>query len=273
MIVVGLGKAGINVSKIFERHDQYNILLLDENNGIESRSTVEEYDAHPVSIDPNLVKDEREGILFLCGSGKIAGASLRVLEALSSIEMTVFYIIPDLEFASREEILRNNAHYNILQQYARSGKIKNIILSSNKEMISQVGTGVLSKYYEKVNFHIYSIVQNVMFCMHTSPEFGALQKPKEYSRISTLGYGKVDDNEESFLFPLDNITETCYLFNISEDDLDNDDSLLTKIQAKVRNNRSDDRDASYAIWKSSGDHSDHYSIHYTHYIQQKDLGE
>jgi len=267
MIIAGIGKAGCEIATLFKPHSKnYQILLFDGGSGLEKKETVEEYDAQEIKIPSKKLKNESEGILFVCGSGKAAGATLRVLEALSGLEMTVFYIIPDVEFCSREERLRNKVHSNVLQEYARSGKIHNLILASNKDLLTHAGTGSVTKYYSKVNYFIYSFMQNLLYCIHTKPEFGQIQKPKEISRISTLGMGSLENNKEILLFPLDNITETCYLYNIDEEDLDNDETILPTIQDKVRENKNRNRDTSYAIWKAS-DENVYYSMHYTHYLQ------
>jgi len=268
MIVAGLGEAGKNITNLFKPHTKiYKILIFDEDDGLKPQTKVEGYDEHPIKINSKTLKAHDEAILFVCGSGKVAGATLRVLEALSSLQTTVFYIVPDLEFCSRKERMRHRVHFGVLQQYARSGKIKNLILLSNKSLIESVGSGAITRYYEKVNYYIYSLIQNLMFCLHTNPEFGQIQEPKEVSRISTIGVGHLDKDEEILLFPLDNITETCYLYNIDEEDLDNDETVLPRIQERVRDNKSKERETSYAIWKAS-DENVFYSIHYTHYIQE-----
>ena len=268
MIIAGLGQAGKNIANLFKPHSKnYKILIFDENEGLEPRQTVEEYDEHPIKIPSKTLKNETEAILFVCGSGKVAGATLRVLEALSGLETSVFYIVPDLEFSSREERLRHKVHFGVLQEYARSGKIKKIMLMSNKYLISLAGTGAVTSYYKKANYYLYSLIQNLMFCLHTEPEFGQIQDPKEISRISTIGLGHLGDDEEKLLFPLDNITETCYLYNIDEEDLDNDETVLPQIQERIRNNKKKNRETSYAIWKAS-DGNVFYSIHYTHFLQE-----
>jgi len=267
MVIVGLGQAGKEIANLFKPHSKiYKIISLDAGEGLEAYDTVEQYDENPIKLPSKSLKNESEGILFVCGSGKVAGASLRILEALQDLKVTVFYIEPDLEFSSREERMRNKVHFNVLQQYARSGKISNMILASNKVLLEIFGSGSISRYYEKVNYGIYSLLQNIFFCLHTKPEFGQIQEPKNISRISTIGLGSLEKNEEKLIFPLDNITETCYLYNIDEEDLDNDETVLPKIQDRIRKNKLLERETSYAIWKAS-DENLYYSMHYTHFIQ------
>ena len=97
MILVGLGEAGKNIAQLFKPHSKnYKIIILDENNGIDKKDSVEGYDEDPIKFKQRGLKSHDEAILFVCGSGKIAGASLRVLEALKGYETTVYYIVPDL---------------------------------------------------------------------------------------------------------------------------------------------------------------------------------
>jgi hypothetical protein len=266
MLMIGLGEAGKNIVELFKPHTKnYKIIVLDEDNGIPKKESVEEYDEIDFKFTQKGLKSHDEASLFLCGSGKIAGASLRVLEALKGFRTSVYYIVPDLEFCSREEKLRHKVHFGVLQEYARSGMYENLIILDNKKIMEIAGAGTALKYFSKVNYFIYSTIQNLMYCKHTPPDFGKLHEKKIISRISTIGIGKIDE-EEKLLFSLDNVTETCYIMNIEEEDLDNDPEVIPKCQAIVRDNKKKDRDTSYAIWRSS-EENHFYSLHHTHFIQ------
>lgn len=265
--MVGLGEAGKNIVKLFKPHTKnYKIIILDENEGIEKKNCVEEYDEDPIKLKQRGLKSHDEAILFLCGSGKVAGASLRVLEALKDYKTTIVYVVPDLEFASDIQRKRHKVHFGVLQEYTRSGLVHEMIILDNKTMFSLVGAGTALKYYEKVNYFIYSTFQNLLYCTHVNPDFGRLHEKKEVSRISTIGIGKFLE-EEKLLFSLDNITETCYLINIEEEDLNNDESIIPSCQQIIRENMALERQSSFAIWKSS-EENHLYSVHYTHFIQE-----
>ena len=265
--MIGLGEAGKNIANLFKPHTKnYKIIVLDENEGIPSQDSVEKYDEQPIKLTQRGLKSHSEAFLFVCGSGKIAGASLRVLEALKGFKTTVVYIVPDLEFASEREQKRHKVHFGVLQEYTRSGLVRDLIILDNKTMLNHAGTGTTLKYYEKVNYLIYNTIQNLMYCHHVQPDFGRLHEKKNISRISTIGMAKLEE-EEKLLFPLDNITETCYIINIDEEDLNNDESIIPKCQQIVRDNKEKNRDTSFAIWKSSEDNH-FFSMHYTHYIQE-----
>ena len=268
MLIVGLGQAGCSVATLFKQHNQYYVELLDEGKGIKKQDTVEAYDTINYNPRKKAIKSATEGILFVCGSGKVAGATLRVLEGLKHARMTVVYITPDLEYSSRDEKLRHRAHFNIIQQYARSGLIKEMMILNNKILLDIAGHGTIYKYFDKVNYWIYSTIHTMNYCNNTKAEYGTLQKPKEISRITTLGFGNVEENEEKLLFPLDNITETSYIISINEEDLANDVDLLPNIKAMVGENKQLERETSFAIWSTSEDTNYYYTKHYTHFIQE-----
>jgi len=265
--MVGLGEAGKNIVKLFKPHtSNYKIIIFDENDGLEPKNSVEEYDEQEIKLKHKGLSKHDEAMLFVCGSGKVAGASLRVLEALKGFKTTIVYIKPDVEFLSNREQKRHRAHFGILQEYTRSGMISEMIVLDNKKMFEIAGAGPALKYFEKVNFLIYSTIQNILYSRHIQPDFGRLHERKDISSISTIGLGKFPE-EEKLLFLLDNITETCYIINIEEEDLDNDESIIPSCQNIVRENKALERNTSFAIWKSS-EENNYFSIHYTHFIQE-----
>jgi hypothetical protein len=267
MLMIGIGEAGKNIAELFKPHTQnYKIITLDAGQGLDKKDTVEEYDEIDFKFKQRGLKSHTEAIVFVCGSGKVAGASLRVLEALRGYEITLCYIVPELEFCSKEEKLRNKVHYNVMQQYARSGMINEMMLLDNKTLLDIAGAGTVTNYYEKVNYFIYSTLQNIMYCAHVTPAFGKPHKRKDISRISTFSYGSFDASDEKMIYPLDNVTETCYYINIEEDDLNGDDTIIPKCKEIVRKNNDKGRETSFAIWESS-EENHFYAKHYTHFIQ------
>ena len=268
MILVGLGEAGKNIVKLFKPHtSNYKIIIFDENNGIDPKTNVEEYDEQEIRLKQRGLSKHDEATLFVCGSGKVAGASLRVLEALKAFKTTVCYIVPDLEFSSRKEKQRHRAHFGILQEYARSGMVNEMIVLDNKLLLDTAGAGTVVDYYQKVNYFIYSTFQNLLYCTHTKPDFGQIHKPKDFSRISTIAIGSFEKDNEKMLFKLDNVTETCYYINIEEDDLNGDEGIIPRCQQIIRNNNSLLRESTFAIWKSSEENR-LYAKHYTHFVQE-----
>jgi len=268
MLIIGLGKAGCNIAELFKQHEQYHVELLDEGKGLKKCDTVEEYDNLKYNPRKKALKSASEGILFVCGSGKVAGATLRILEALKHVKMTVMYLCPDLEYSSKKEQLRHKVHFNVLQEYARSGMFEELILIDNKSLINLVGHGTIYEYFKKVNYYIYSAIHTINYCKNVKPEFSSTHIPKKISRISTLGYGLLEKNEEKMLFPLDNITETSYIISINEEELANDISILPNVKAMAKESKKLERETSFAIWSTEESESYYYTKHYTHFIQE-----
>ena len=273
MLIIGLGQAGCNIAELFKQHEQYHVELLDEGKGLKKSSSVEDYDSINYKPRKKALKSASQGILFVCGCGKVAGATLRVLEALTHVKMTVAYLCPDLEYSSKVEQQRHQVHFNVLQEYARSGMINELLLFDNKTLIDLVGHGTIYDYYGKVNHYIYTAIHTLNYCNNVTPEFSSVHKPKDISRIATLGYGLLEKNEEKMFFPLDNITETSYIISINEEELVNDISILPNVKAVAKESKKLGRETSFAIWSTEESESYYYTKHYTHFIQKIEKGE
>ena len=59
------------------------------------------------------------------------GAILRLLEQLQNNRITVLYIQPDQQLASETQKMRERIVRNVLQEYARSGRLESVILVDN----------------------------------------------------------------------------------------------------------------------------------------------
>lgn len=268
MLIVGIGQAGKSIAELFRPHSKnYKILIFDDGDGLDSKESVEAYDEHPIKISSRGLKSHDKGLLFVCGSGKVAGVTLRVLEALQAHQMTVVYIEPDLEFASKDERLRHRVHFGVLQEFTRSGKIKEMIMLSNKILLDLTGAGPIKEYYKKVNYYIYSLFQNLNYCDNVDQDFGKFHTPKEISRISTIGWSLLSGDDKIF-YNLENITESQYYFNIDQEDLDNDEEVVPNCHQVVRTNKDLGRETSFAIWSNSEPDNHYYVKHYTHYTQE-----
>ena len=81
--------------------------------------------------------------------------------------------------------------------------------------------------------------------------------------------GVLDREEENLLFPLDNITETGYMYSINEDELNQENDLLMSIKDRVANDKENDLFSSFAVFSSPHDRSFFYAIKSTHFIQEK----
>ena len=174
-----------------------------------------------------------------------------------------------LEFSSTKDRKRNRVHFNVLQEYARSGMIEHLVLLDNKTILEHVGHGTVLNYFDNVNKFIFTMISTLIYCDNVEPDFDARHEIKNISRISTIGWGIFEENEEKLFFSLDNITETSYIININEEELSNDVSVLPNVKAMVKENKKLERETSFAIWSTEESESYFYTRHYTHFIQEK----
>jgi hypothetical protein len=96
---------------------------------------------------------------------------------------------------------------------------------------------------------------------------GSHHDQREISRIITVEYGCLEKNERKMYFPLDNITETCYINIVSDEEMKNNRELLSQFKQKIIQDQDNKITSSFTVFKSDYDQSFYYAIHFTHFIQ------
>ena len=264
MVVIGLGKAGCNIAEMFKSYDNYKVFTYDGGKNVPLNESSEGYEnGFPNKRELKKIKNETVWF-FVCGAGKIAGATLRLLEQIKENKINVVYIVPDMSIMSDKSVKRNKVVANVLQEYARSGLLKSIYLVSNDSMQQIVGEAPLSSYYSKMNELLFNCVHSLNIFENSEPIFGQIHEPKEISRIRTFVFSEIKKKEKKSFFPLDNITETCYIYNINETEIKTNSNLISEIKQNL------DKEiiSSFSIYQTPYDHSYAYGINYTHIIQE-----
>ena len=87
---------------------------------------------------------------------------------------------------------------------------------------------------------------------------------KDISRIRTFAFREIEKEQKKLFFPLDNITETCYIYSINETELEMNSNLISEIKESM------DKDiiSSFSIYPTSHQFSYAYAIYYTHFTQE-----
>ena len=158
--------------------------------------------------------------------------------------------------------------YGVLQEYARSGLINSLWLFDNKSIGKIVGEGSLQHYYSHINEAIANVLINILWFKTAEPVIGSFHHPKDVSRICSVSVGNISNHTEKEYFLLDNITETCYLYSVTKNDIEKNTELIPIIRTKILNEQ-ETKLATFAVWQNASDHSFFYSIKFTHYIQQE----
>ena len=263
MVIIGLGSAGTNIANKFKKWPQYDVVLP----SIEAYETVEEQEENTPDFSDLLRGTEGEVWFIVCGMSIKAASSLRILEHIKHCKIKILYIQPDLELASEMSRKKERVVYKVLQEYTRSGLFDSMYIISNPRMSEIVGYGSIVNYYENMNNAISSVIHYYNIYRNTDPVFGQAHKTKEISRIRTFGIYDLEKNEEKLFFPLDNTTETCYIYNITKDELENNHELLPKIKGKAKERVSDEVITSFSIFSTDFEESFCHVVAYTHFIQ------
>jgi hypothetical protein len=249
--VIGLGKAGCAIADKFSQYPQYKIFKIDIENIAENKknekllkkkASPEQYETSVPSMK-TFFKPSTDDVLFvLSGSGAISGTSLRILEQLSKMKKTVnvLYIKPDVEFLGASNKAQERLVRNVLQEYARSGKLARLYLVDNKLVESVIGEVPVFGYYDKLNDLIASTLHMVNLYNHQSPVHSTSFEPSEIARVSTFGVVDSESGEEKLFFLLDNTSEKCYYYAINQKTLETDGTLMKKIINNINNNTKDE---------------------------------
>jgi len=264
MVIIGLGKAGTNIANLFKVDKNYKVFTYDGGDNVPTQSSAEDYEKK-FTKKKELSKIKNKTVwFFVCGTGKIAGATLRLLEQVKDNKINVVYIKPDLSILSDQAKKRYRVCAGILQEYARSGLLNAVYFVSNESMIDIVGESPLTCYYDKMNELLFNCIHSLNVFADTEPLFGGTHEPKDISRIRTFAFREIEKEQKKLFFPLDNVTETCYIYSINETELDRNSNLISEIKGVMNK----DIISSFSIYPTSHEYSYAYGIYYTHFTQE-----
>lgn len=266
MVVIGIGGAGCHIASCFSKGHKKILLNIDKFPS--TCKKVEDFEAKCPAFKKELSFRQKECWVIVSGAGKVAGATLRILEKIKNKTINVVYICPDPLLATPIQLKRHKVVFNVLQEYARSGLFNSIYLVSNREMLNIAGEGPISSIYGDVNKTIANIIETIEYFKSQEPVLGSIADSNDISRIKTFGIGHLEKNQENLAFLLDNVTEIGYIYSVSQDELDQQNDLLTEIKEKIQKDKESKILSSFAIFSSFHEQSFFYSIQSTHYIQK-----
>ena len=282
--VVGLGQAGCNIADALSIYSEYEILKIDAADGqkdkkvknafyVKKQDHPEKYEA---AKNPRLgafFKDIKEETLFITSCGAISGMALRTLEHIKKkSEIIVMYIMPDPVNLTEIQKLQNNLVFNVLQEYTRSGVFKQMILVDNTRLAQTIGQVSILKYWESINNMIASTHHMINVFEHSRPVFTTFSNKINTAKITSFGLASWDleKNEENMFFSLDFPREKRYYYAMPQKMLEEDETLMLKIQNQVKDAVEHDRmKVGYAVYPTTYDQPYVYCEGYSTLIQEK----
>ena len=271
--MVGLGRAGCNIARAFSKFPQYETYGIDTTEDaditIRKKESHEEYDTHFPILKRKLKFKEADVLIVVAGSGKISGGILRLLEQLKTNTLSVLYIEGDLSIMSEVQKKQEKIVINVLQEYARSGILKKIILVSNSMLERTIGDMAILGYYDTLNQAIVNTLHMINVFEHSDPVIGNFIQPADICRITTLGVVDIEgaDEKENWFYDLTEARDVVYYYGINEHELQNDGTLFRKINGFVKSKIDDTLNVSYGVFKTTYDQKYCYCIKYSSMVQ------
>ena len=278
--IIGLGEAGCNIADHLSQYPQYHILKIDAELkktkttfGLKRQTSPEHHEKRM----PRGLEKFLEGVmpetLLITSCGTVSGASLRILEKIKSrSQISLMYVCPERENLPDTQRLQNNLLFNVFQEYARSGLFARTFLVDNKQISGIIGPVPILKYWDNINHMIASTYHMINVFQHQDPVFTTFTSRVPTARISTLGISTFSTEEEiaeKCFFKLDIPREKRYYYAVPQKMLEEDVTLMEKIQKGVKNAIEHDKmKIGYSIYSTEYDDPYVYCENSSTLIQQ-----
>lgn len=276
MNVIGIGTPGCQLANCLKKYQQYNVFSIDTENkdyskyrSVGLQNSHEDYEKNYKKI--NFRGCTGEVLLVLSGASQISGITLRVLEQLKNKKIDIMYIKCDEAMLSKQAQISDKVTFFVLQEYARSNKINNMFIVSNKNIESVLGDSInLQNYWQQINeviastFHMYNVFQN------TEPLLTSRIDVPETAKMISLGVVNFETGKEKLFYNLQYPRVKNYFYGVNNETLENNKNLLHDIR---KNTLSEDEnvDSGFSIFSTDYEQNYVYSAQFASYIQEQNL--
>tara|TARA_Y100000310_G_scaffold318118_1_gene371797 strand:+ start:3559 stop:4392 length:834 start_codon:yes stop_codon:yes gene_type:complete len=274
--IVGLGNTGCKIVDLFAQYSQYKTYKLDvgltqtkTTFPLQEHEKLEDYEEKLPSLQ-HFFRGVRGPLLFVVGGGgKISSATLAILKYLKNkCKISVLYLQPDLSLLNEKQIQLERMVYNILQQYARSGALIEMILVSNTSLEEVCGGLSIKDYFKIINETIVSTLHMINIYRHNVPLFHTFDKKPAGVRISTFGICDPVSHEEKMFFSLDNVSDVVYYYAYNKDELETNLELINQIKKTINKKKKNVKRVTYGVYETDYPLNYVYCFHSTSLIQQ-----
>tara|TARA_R110000824_G_scaffold72996_2_gene186012 strand:+ start:1589 stop:2461 length:873 start_codon:yes stop_codon:yes gene_type:complete len=256
--IIGLGETGIKLADEFAKSENYDVYKIGHGlsktkrtRGIKKEKDPEKYETNCPPMKHFLKELAGRNILIVNGGEQIALATLRILEHARPWATTVVYIQPDKAALNDVGAKIENLTFNILQEFARSGAISKLLLFSSKKVEEAMGDVPIIGYDETFHQYIFSSLNLINYFEHQNPVLSVDSEGINYSRIMSISLVSLEETEDKPFFDLQDVREKVYYCGINEDELRNDNKLLTKIKERIDSSREGNQRTSYRVYATS----------------------
>jgi hypothetical protein len=273
--VIGLGKAGCSIADKFAEFPQYEAYKLDV--GLERTKTsfplkehqkIEDYEEKLPSLKTFFKEVEGDVLFVVAGGGKVSSASLQILQYLKKHKINMLYIKPEQSLLNDQQTKLERVVYNVFQEYARSGVFERMYIVSNSEIEHLLGGVTIKNYNEKINEMIVSTIHMINVYNNNDSLVNTFCDIPVGARITTVGMGDLEENEDKMFFSLDNVSDIVYYYAYNKEKLETDFELMSKIKKAVSAKKEEGVRVTYGIFETDYDQDYVYCLNHSSVIQK-----
>jgi hypothetical protein len=271
--IICLGNKSCDIGELFEKNENFKVKLIDKNIegkncfSLQVQKTPEEYETNCPDMT-DFLSDISDNILFITsGDCDVVSASLTILKQIKQKNISVLYLIPDIDYLRNESLLINKVVFNVFQEYARSGVFKEMFLFDSKTLEAFLGDIPIADWYEEHLNLIYKTYSAINSLKSLNSIIENYFPPSDVSRISTFGMYDLENNIEKMFFDIKNINDKCYNFFINENVLKTDNKLFKVIKEQLKNKVVDNTKISYRIYSTKNENNYCYVTAHSKFIQ------
>jgi len=247
MHIIGIGNTGCSLAKELSKYPQYQITEIDQGINVELQRTPEKYEENCPSFKKLFSSIKQDVWIILSASGMISGLSLRVLEQLKGKSLNVLCVLSDPSLLSSMGRLQQNLVRGVMQEYARSGLLEQLILVDNVKVEELLGEVAIDEYWTKLNEIITYAFHSLMCFRHTKPILEVKEEKPDIARISTIGLYDEQKNKKLF-YDLKYIKCERYHYSFSKEDIKKNGKILPSIKRDLLSE--DEIARTFAIYES-----------------------
>ena len=159
-------------------------------------SAHEQYDQ--LEFDFNI--KQQDSVIFIPIHENVAGVSLSLLyQATQQGGVTVVLVRPDLGFCSTEQKMQSRVTWNVVQEYARSGKFEDLFLIDLVACEEMLPPYTIKTKDKVIGQLLMNFVHNYFYCKNSNAIVDKSIEHLETCKISTFGTVR-KNNEVKFTF-------------------------------------------------------------------------
>ena len=260
--VIGLGKLGCAIAEELTAYPEYRIYKIDGDIDERGSLSIGEYgdmssfeaniDTDEVGVYLRSIKKKDQVLLIVEGGDTISGATLKILETIKDAKLNVLYVCPDRQMISEVQKRDDRIAFNVLQEYARSGKFENIFLVDKLKVEELAGHVPVNEYEKTISYFISYVVAMINFFKNTTPVLANPIPPPDSARLVSYGVSSLGDNKDiNLLFPLEDIKDIHFFYGIPKKVLQDDTTLVKRIKEHVKSYKKEDLSTSFSVYETT----------------------